>query len=361
MTTQTLGESVEELKKIGIAVVEGSRVKNPASKTVAQTATEIWLPVWAKQSYQNFRIVQASYGVRFLAGSCKGLPAFIVGVGPSLDDQIKDLKEAVGRAVIISTDAAFRTLMANGIRPDIVISFDCKAQQKLLWENCPPHNVPMLFDSCTHPDSIASWKGPVLFYNHFHLSDQLGETILPIVHPTIGQIPSSGTVGNMAVLLSGVLGCEKHFLVGMDFCYAKRENLGHTVWQYRAKDYRWETNKGEGIPDAWAPTEVKELYDSADRVKRAFDVTVKGVTFKMDPELDFYHESLVAIINHFKLTAVNCAPEGRLSLDIPSSSVTQAVADFCKTELQGGRHILSHLHKIVPDPRERVPGEMFFK
>ncbi len=254
--------------------------------------------------------------------------------------------------MLVSTDAAFRALLANGIRPDIVISFDCKAEQRLLWENVPSHDIPALFSTCAHPDSIASWQGPILFYNQFHTSDQLCEKILPIVYPDIGQIPSCGTVGNMAVYLAAVLGCDPYFLVGMDFCYQKRQEVGRpTVWQYRARDYRWETERGVGIPDGWEPTEIKQLYNNDDRSKRAFDVTVKNVAFKMDPELEFYHTSLIAVVNHFKLKAINCSSEGRLSLDMPTMTVTQAIEDHCKKTLQGGRHILKHLAKILPDPR----------
>lgn len=45
-------------------------------------------------------------------------PVFVVGSGPSLDDDIETIKEFQDRAVIISCGTAARVLLANGIRPD---------------------------------------------------------------------------------------------------------------------------------------------------------------------------------------------------------------------------------------------------
>lgn len=54
----------------------------------------------------------------------------IVGAGPSLDTNIKDLKEYADRAIIISTDAALNTMLENDVRPDLVASMD---SGPLMW------------------------------------------------------------------------------------------------------------------------------------------------------------------------------------------------------------------------------------
>jgi len=46
------------------------------------------------------------------------VPAFVVGSGPSIDDDIEFLKENQDRAVIFSCGSAIGVLLANGIRPD---------------------------------------------------------------------------------------------------------------------------------------------------------------------------------------------------------------------------------------------------
>lgn len=69
-----------------------------------------------RASYMNLR--DGNYSI--LKRSRTGLrtPVFIVGSGPSLDDDIEVIKANQDRAVIISCGTASRVLLANGIRPD---------------------------------------------------------------------------------------------------------------------------------------------------------------------------------------------------------------------------------------------------
>ncbi len=53
-----------------------------------------------------------------------GLPAFIVGSGPSIDDDIDFLKANQDRAVIFCCGTALGVLLANGIRPDFQVQLE---------------------------------------------------------------------------------------------------------------------------------------------------------------------------------------------------------------------------------------------
>ena len=317
----------QELKDANIPIKRGVKVRPDAEANLGgnmkKAASDIWLYRWAKNSYRNYPLVMQSKGVAYLLDSAKGLPAFVVGIGPSLDSSIAALKEARGRSMIISTDAAFRALLANGIRPDVVFTLDCKPDQGRLWADVHPHDIPIIFNTCSHPDAIASWTGPKLFYNQFHQSDQLSELILGHVYSHIGQIPSGATVGNMAFLLSKALGCSPAILVGMDFCYAPAGD----GWRYRAKDYKWSQETGEWIPD-----EIKTLYDNDERVARSYRKEFKGATYQMDPELAWYHEVLLGFISHWKIPTINTSPNGALKDVVATMTVEQAIEKFCPKE-----------------------------
>lgn len=329
----------------------------------AQYGSDLWHSRWCHNVFQNYPILSKSYGARFLHESCKGMTAFVVGVGPSLDESIKDLKAAKGRSVIISTDAALRALLANGITPDLVISYDCKEDQKRLWEGVTA-KISGLFNSCAHAKSIESWPGPILFYNQYHTQDELCQRILPDVLPELGQIPSAGTVGTMAVMAAHLMGCDPICCVGMDFCYAQDGKGG---WQYRAQDYQWvHSQPDKGLPGRWEPTEIKELYDNDERVSRSFEVKDEsGAAFKSDPELKWYLQSFVNLCGHFKVPVVNCSPLGLIPSTIEwgeedikpqhvihRMTVADAILQFCKAPHQDGRTVLAHLDKIVPDARK---------
>lgn len=333
----------QQFKDAGIKVQRGVKVvkETGLKRDQAKTNSGIWLYRWAKNSYINFPVVSIANGIRDLADLGKGLPAIIVGVGPSLDDQMAALREAVGRAVIISTDAAFRPLMANGIRPDLMISYDCKSEQKLLWESVPHHDVPGLFDSCAHPQTIQSWNGPVLFYNHYHQADELSHLILPHVYPSIGQIPSGATVGNTALLASKIMGCSPAIVVGFDFCY-KQEGR---AWRYRAKDYKYLVDSTD-FAGHWIEDEIKVLYDNDFRVQRSFMKDFKGTAYRMDPELEYYHEIFLSFVTHFKVETINTSLFGALAEAVATFSLESAVARFCPIRLGPTSPLFERLRDI---------------
>lgn len=345
----------EQVKDLGVTIKYGARVaaQDQPRQNLSKIGSEKWLTHWAKHSHQNFPLVSKSAGVRFLAGACTGLPAFVVGAGASLDQDIEALRDAKDHAVVIAVDASYRALVANGITPDIVMTFDCKKEQQLLWESAPMHNTAMLFNTCSHPEAIQSWRGPIAFYNHFHTTDELSKTLLPAVYPHIGQIPSCGTVGNMAVFLAKLLGCTQTMLVGMDLCYGFGEKQQKQGWQYRARDYKLVDAKEMAAGKKWVRDEVKVLYDNDERVQRSYKVSWKGKDFQVDPELDFYHEVLLRFIKHYKIETINCSESGRLQTDMPNMSVTQCLETFCKSTIQAGRHVLPYLGTILKDPRDK--------
>jgi hypothetical protein len=334
-----------QFREAGIPIKQGVKIahRENGDNSFRQAASNIWLYRWARNSYDNYSLIQRANGVRMLADSCAGIPSIIVGVGPSLDECWPALKAAAGRALIIATDAAFRPLLANGVRPDLVLSYDCKPEQQLLWNDIGHHGILGLFDSCAHPKAIASWQGPILFYNHFHQADELSQFILPHVFPSIGQIPSGATVGNTALLLSKILGCTPTLAVGMDFCYGYGDPYKKQGWLYRARDYRKEAGQ-------WIPGEVKELYDNDERVSRSFDVKIKDSSFRMDPELKFYYDTFLGLVTHFKVDTINCSPDGALKDSVATMTLEVALNRFCATER---RTVLfdALMTQLGPDPR----------
>ncbi len=369
MSQSSVEEQIKDLQSAGFPVRRGTRIDSKDHidpKNKPQFGSQLWLSRWSRNVFRNYPIVSKAFGARFLHEACHAMPCFVVGVAPSLDEHIAELKAAKNRSIIISTDAALRALLANGITPDLVISYDCQDEQKRLWETVK-QAPPCLFNSCTHPDSIASWPGPVLFYNQFHTQDELCKSILPTVLPELGQIPSGGTVGNMAVLAAHLMGCNPICLVGMDYCYKAIDSIEGRApsWRYRAQDYRFETNREAGIPDGWVKTEIKELYDNDDRMSRSFIVKDDGKEYRSDPELVFYLESFKELIPAFNVPVVNCSPDGLiphvLSYDlngektpftIEKMTASKAIEKYCIKEFQGGRSVLKHLANIIPDPRK---------
>ncbi|MGE5396037.1 MAG: 6-hydroxymethylpterin diphosphokinase MptE-like protein [Chitinophagales bacterium] len=77
-----------------------------------------------KNSFLNVEVMANSPGIRNIENQYKGVPAIIVAAGPSLDKNIDLLKEAQGKALIISSDTTFQVLLKKGIIPDLVMTIE---------------------------------------------------------------------------------------------------------------------------------------------------------------------------------------------------------------------------------------------
>jgi hypothetical protein len=335
--------------KMGIKTAKNEKGKGDLPKDFSDIASNTWLLRWARHSAQNYPIVLRSDGVRFLTGACTKIPAFVVGIGPSLDANIEELKRAYRRAIIIATDASLYPLLAKGIKPDIVINFDCQRDQKTLWENLPKNagDITLIANSCCHPNIFKSYPGPLMFYNQWHKKDVFVDRLLPYIFPHLGDLPSVGTVGNMGIMLASKMGCDPIMTVGMDLCYQKKGD----GWQYRCEDYRYGKDYMEVY--GWMKRENKTLYDNDERVKRSYEKKIGENVYRIDPELDAYQECLVGLTDGLRMKIIDCSIEGILREYFRNISITQAINEFCTEELSEGRTSLFRLKDLVKDGRKQ--------
>ena len=73
---------------------------------------------------RNLPAIVSGSDVRALADAFRGIPAIVVGAGPSLDRSIAELRDIAGRALIISTDTAVRPLLNAGVTPPLAVGLD---------------------------------------------------------------------------------------------------------------------------------------------------------------------------------------------------------------------------------------------
>lgn len=62
----------------------------------------------------------------------QNVPVIIVSAGPSLDKNIDELKNAVGKSIIIATDTAVKTLLSHNIEFDAIVTIDANKSEKHL-------------------------------------------------------------------------------------------------------------------------------------------------------------------------------------------------------------------------------------
>lgn len=342
-TSNQVQDSFDELKASGVEVQKGQRTANNDSlDQVNKNIIARWLTQWYKQAVLNYPLMSKLSGVHMLTMAAKGLPAIVVGIGPSLDEELEQLVKlkASSRAIIISTDAALKPLLAHKITPHLVISFDCREEQASLFEGLETSELTLLISSCTHPKTLQAWQGSILGFNMDDPMVELCNVFLPTVYPNLGCIPSVGTVGNEAILLAWIMGCTTIMLLGMDLCYKQ----GPTGMRYRCTDYK--TVHQNGI-DHFEATENKLLYDNDLRVKDVFEVEVKGRVYTVDPELDLYRKIILRMIGKYDLPVINCSQGGILQEFVVSSSLAEAMREHAKKVINPGETTLLHMNKIL--------------
>lgn len=77
-----------------------------------------------RNNFKNIKELIKSPSIEILKDKYKNMPAIIVSAGPSLDKNIKELKNAQGKAIILAVDAVISTLRKNNIVPDAVFSIE---------------------------------------------------------------------------------------------------------------------------------------------------------------------------------------------------------------------------------------------
>ena len=75
-------------------------------------------------NYKNVDACLSSNSIAEIRGKYKGIPGIVVASGPSLEKNIDLLKEAQGKAVIISCDASYQECIKQGVKPDAIASIE---------------------------------------------------------------------------------------------------------------------------------------------------------------------------------------------------------------------------------------------
>ena len=346
-------QQLEEMRNMGLPVSTGVRTVKINRELQNLTdwnkkTLEFWLPKWVRNASENYASISGGPDITWLKGCARKLAVAVVGIGPSLDNQLKDLRSVAGNMLIVATDAALKPLLANGISPQIVMTFDAKDMQYTLFEEIPKHlinDITLLASSCSHPSLLGRWSGPKIFYNMVHRGLDFMDTILPSMYPEFSGISSNGTVGNMAILLADYMEAKSLILLGMDLCYSQMQDRPVV---YRCKDYAWK-DKEKDIPGRWVEKENTTLYDNNKRIKDSFKITVNKKTFVVDDALDKYRIMCINTLSHIsEMDFVDCSDGILGTFGVRQMPLLSAVERYCPLQINNGESVALHLPRILP-------------
>ncbi|MCR5468723.1 MAG: DUF115 domain-containing protein, partial [Lachnospiraceae bacterium] len=166
----------------------------------------------------------------FLEENLKDYPAVVVAAGPSLDKNVKELKGYEGKAFIICCDGAIKTLIKNGITPDMTICLDPE-KNPLLFDNEIIEKLPI----CITPEvnykvnRIVSGRKFMIGTGNNGLIDE----VFKGYDMELYYAPTGGSVATTAFSAVVALGFGTVILVGQDLAYTDKKT--HT--ESYDKDY----------------------------------------------------------------------------------------------------------------------------
>lgn len=151
------------------------------------------------------------------------IPAIIVSAGPSLDKNIHLLKRAQGRAFIIVVDAAIRSVIQSGVRPNLLCSVDPYSPDRF-FDDLDLKNIYWVCCQQSKPGIVNQYADSVFYHGSYgEMWNQELENILGYDFP---NVPEGGSVSNEAFMVALYLGFRKIILIGQDLAFTG--GLSHT-------------------------------------------------------------------------------------------------------------------------------------
>ena len=165
--------------------------------------------------------------------------AIVTGAGPSLEDQIPQLKKTKGNTCLIATDTSFPCLMAHDILPDLVLSIDCQQVSYHHFLSGLPRHTPLVLDLAS-PPVLTRLTDRLIFFSSGHpFSRYLSQTWRNF--PTVDT--SGGNVSHAALSLAARLGAREIQLLGVDFSYPEGKSYARGTYlypYYRSRENRFQ-------------------------------------------------------------------------------------------------------------------------
>ncbi|SHH67407.1 motility associated factor glycosyltransferase family protein [Desulfosporosinus lacus] len=172
---------------------------------------------------KNIKWMSENADVAKLKGAFSEVPAFVVSAGPSLDKNMRHLKEAQGKGIIIAVDTIAKKLLENGISPDFICTVE---RGEIVWEYFYekqeyPSNLYLISSLVTDPRIVEMFKHRAVLpmrssvREYFWLSEKLG----------LSSDHFMGMGASCAHLAAGFafhVGASPIIMVGQDLAYGEK-------------------------------------------------------------------------------------------------------------------------------------------
>lgn len=271
-----------------------------------QTVNDNFGAYFSKNVISNLSLLENSYDIVKLAQHMpEDVPAIVVAAGPSLDKNIKELKKAKGKCLIVSTDTALKPLSLAGIIPDITAITDGKKDERYLSEP-DSREVPIVCTPRGGTEFLHLHTGMKFFINDYcnHIDEFMRNNGNELLRPDTG-----GSVANACFAIARILHCRRIILVGQDLAYTGDKT--HSAVTVRGAK----------------KTEIEDLEHVV------MDVDINGDPIRSSREFKLYKEWFEQQIRADKSLEVIDATEGGIRIEgTKLMTLSGAIDEYCTKE-----------------------------
>lgn len=240
----------------------------------------------------------------------KEVPAIIVSAGPSLDKNIRELKNIKNHAFIIGVDSALKALLREGIHVDLAVSVDFNKNPDVFSDE-RVQGLPFLLSVAALP-LIAENSKKRLFFMKTIGFDTFNELIAQKSGNVIHCLETGGSVATDAFSLAVAMGFQKIILIGQDLAFTGGK--GHVSGFEKTEEANKEHIKGR------ITVEVE---------------SIDGGTILTDVQMDSYRQWFEMHIAAVKdsVTVYNATEGGARIHGTVEVTLKEVVEQYCKAEI----------------------------
>jgi hypothetical protein len=210
---------ISKLEDMEFIIYEPCLKAVPQKLLKLKDVLESWLV--DTKSYNKFKdIMRTNYNMnidqnypnaaRIFNHQFKNVPCIIVSAGPSLNDNVKELKLAKDKALIIVIGRAAKLLEDCNIMSDLLIETDCQSFVVNHLIGLKNQSVPLAMMATAAYTLNYGYEGDkLLLYDSSFCPEKEKDF----------AIESGGSVATAALSLAVEMGCNPIILIGQDLCY----------------------------------------------------------------------------------------------------------------------------------------------
>lgn len=286
---------------------------------------------WVINSLKNFNeTLQTPNIILEKKNSFKGKTAILVSAGPSLNEEIENLRKIKeeGLAYIFSVGSSINTLIHHGIYPDAACTYDPGVFNQNVFVTTKQNNIqniPMIYGSSVGYETLEGYPGSK--YHMITSQDSVASYFLKNESSEpINVISDAPSIAIVTLQLLSILGFSTIILVGQNLGYKGKERYSEGI------SYAEKLSEQELQAASW----VKDVYGNEILTNETFIVMRKQM------------ENLIAVISNSKIintTAGGAHIEGTEFIELNKVLKTQLIEPIVdKNWLNNNKTMYDHDH-----------------